>query len=258
MDFKKHCNKLKNIFGLGMVIAQAKFKLKNEGSYLGIFWYLLNPILTFTILFLIFADRLGNSIVLYPLYLLLGIIVFNFFQNATTEASGSIQASVGMIKSIKFSTISLIVGVMFKNIFSHFFEVVLFFTVCTFFGLNIFGIFYYILLFIPFSCFVFGVCLILSSLNVYFADIGNMWVFFTRILWLVTPTFYSIGGQTRLFYLNLFNPMYYFITIFRDIIIYNKVPNGLYFLAAIGSSLLFLVVGLVIFNKFKHKFAELI
>jgi ABC-type polysaccharide/polyol phosphate export permease len=123
---------------------------------------------------------------------------------------------------------------------------------------HIIGIFCYILLFIPLCCFVFGVCLILSSLNVYFTDIEKIWSFFVKILWLATPIFYSIEGQTRLFYLNLFNPTYYFITIFRDIIIYNKALDFSYFFTAISYSLLFLLFGLLIFNKLKVKFAEMI
>jgi len=258
IDFKEFIPKIKNILTLSFVLAKVKFKLKNEGSYLGIFWYLLNPILTFSLLFLIFNDRLGNDINQYPLYLLLGIIIFNFFQSTTLESARNIQEDKNIIKSIKFPIISLLFAVLFKNIFSHFFEIVLFLIVCVFFEVHIIGIFCYILLLIPLCCFVFGVCLILSSLNVYFTDIEKIWNFFVRILWLATPIFYSIGGQTKLFYLNLFNPMYYFITISRNIIIYNKAFDVLYFLVALGYSLLFLLLGLVIFNKLKVKFAELI
>ncbi|MCX6760298.1 MAG: ABC transporter permease, partial [Candidatus Nealsonbacteria bacterium] len=91
ISFKENWQRIRHILALSFVFAKVKFKLKNEGSYLGIFWYLLSPILTFLILFFIFSDRLGNDIYLYPIYLLLGIIIFNFFQYTTLEAARNIH-----------------------------------------------------------------------------------------------------------------------------------------------------------------------
>ena len=53
----------------------------------------------------------------------------------------------------------------------------------------------------------------LSALSVHFTDIENIWSFVSYILWLGTPIFYSIGGQTKLLYVSMLNPMYYFITV---------------------------------------------
>src|SRR4030042_3140482 len=95
--------KLRHFLDLSLEIAKSSFKLRNEGSYLGIFWYLLNPLLLFLLLLLVFSDRLGNSIPSYPLYLLLGIVIFNFFQQATTESTKIIVRDYGeLIKSINF------------------------------------------------------------------------------------------------------------------------------------------------------------
>ena len=77
--------RLKKFIELSFALAKAQFKLRNEGSYLGIFWYILNPIFIFSLLLLIFSTRVGQGIPHYPLYLLLGIIMFNFFQTATIE-----------------------------------------------------------------------------------------------------------------------------------------------------------------------------
>jgi len=252
--------KLRKSLSLGIQIAKADFKLRNEGSYLGIFWYLLNPILTFFFLFIIFSDRLGNTIPYYVLYLLLGIIMFNFFQSTTIDSTRAIlKDNIGIIKSINFPRESLIIAIIIKGLFSHFFEVILFFVLYFYFRLPPPGIFFYALILLLFCIFIFGICLILSSLTVFFADLENIWNFGVRILWLITPIFYSIeGGQLKLFYLNLLNPVYYFITISRDLIIYEKLPQPYLVLGAFFYSMLFLLLGLVIFNKFRDKFAELI
>ena len=252
-------NMFKNFFESTLQLAKAGFKLRNEGSYLGIFWYLLNPLLMFGLLLLIFADRLGSNIPSYPLYLLLGIIMFNFFQQATIESTKVItQEYSGVIKSIDFSRESLVGSIVLKTFFSHLFEIILLVVFVLIFRGSLVGLIFYPVIIIVFCFFVFGVCLIFASLTVYFVDLENIWVFVSKLIWLGTPIFYEIGGQTRLFYINLLNPMYYFITIAREIIIYTKIPELWMIFGAIGYSLLFLLIGLLIFNKLKIKFAEMI
>lgn len=252
-------NNFKNFWQLSFQLAKAGFKLRNEGSYLGILWYLLNPLLLFLLLLLVFSDRLGNAIPNYPLYLLLGIIIFNFFQNATTEATKIITKDYGgIIKSINFPRESLIGSLVLKTFFSHIFEIILFIVFIFIFKGSLAGLIFYPIILIFFCIFVFGACLILSSLTVYFVDLENIWFFVSRLIWLGTPIFYAIGGQTRLFYINLLNPLYYFITIAREIIIYSRVPELWMILGALGYSLLFFLAGMIVFNKLKVKFAEMI
>jgi ABC-type polysaccharide/polyol phosphate export permease len=255
--FDKYYSKVKSVLGLSIALAKAEFKLRNEGSYLGILWYLLSPVLMFILLFLVFSDRLGNDIPQYPLYLLMGVIMFNFFQNSTIECVGSIlNENRSVIKAINFPRESLPISIVIKNLFSHLFEILLFILLFIFFKLSLINILYYFFILFFFCLFIFGVSLILASLTVYFVDMESIWAFAVRVLWLATPIFYAIGGQTRLFYLNLFNPVYYFITFARDVVIYGRLPETLITCGSIFYSLLFFIVGLMIFNTLKTKFAE--
>ena len=251
-------NNTKNIIGLSLALAKAEFKLKNEGSYLGIFWYLLNPLLMFLLLYLVFADRLGHSIPGFPLYLLLGIIMFNFFQKATAECTKAIYDNRLIIKSINFPRETIISSIVLKTLFSHIFEMALFVAFLLFFKYPLTGIIIYPAVLIFFCIFVFGISLILAALTVYFVDLGNIWMFASRLIWLGTPIFYAIEGQTRLFFANLLNPMYYFLTIARDIIVYTKMPQFWMLIGAALYSLLFLIIGLSVFNKLKIKFATMV
>ncbi|MEI6058855.1 MAG: ABC transporter permease [archaeon] len=257
MGIKRYYHKLAGLLGLSFSLAVAEFKLRNEGSYLGIFWYLLNPVLMFFLIFLVFAGRLGNDIPQYSLYLLLGLIMLNFFQNSTTQAIKAITENRAMIKSISFPREALVLGTIICSIFSHLFEVALFFIVGLLLGVSLLGIFWYFLVFVFFVFFILGLSFILSSLQVYFVDLENIWIFVSRLIMFGTPIFYSIGGQTRLLYVNLFNPLYFFITLSRDLIIYRVFPQGWLVLGVAGYSLLFLVIGLWIFNRLKVKFDEM-
>jgi ABC-type polysaccharide/polyol phosphate export permease len=259
MSLQKYTRKIRRILGLSLVLAKAEFKLRNEGSYLGILWYLLNPILTFGLLLLIFNDRLGGDIKYYPLYLMLGIIMFNFFQSTTIESTKSIiNEHHYLIKSMDFPREALILSIVFKNLFSHFFEIILFFVLILFFKINLFYGLYYLPILVLFSIFVYGFSLLLSSLSVYFVDLDNIWNFAVRIVWFGTPIFYTIAGQNKLLVLNFFNPLYYFITIARDLLIYNKMPELWFIFIILGISLFILYLGVIVFKKLKVKFAELV
>jgi lipopolysaccharide transport system permease protein len=249
---------LKSIIGLSLALAKAEFKLKHEGTFLGVFWYLLSPVLTFLLMWSIFYDRLGSNIPNYPLYLLLGIILFNFFQKITDESINIIRRNSGIIKSINFPRESLIGSVVLKILFSHAFEILILiiFLICFRIPVNMM-VFYPLILFFL-SAFAFGVSLILASIGTYFFDLDNIWGFISRLIWFATPIFYAIEGQKRLGILNLFNPMFYFITVARDVIIYKRVPAMWLITGAVIYSLLYLSVGLFLFRKLKSKFAELI
>ncbi|MFX0134837.1 MAG: ABC transporter permease [Candidatus Hodarchaeota archaeon] len=249
---------IKQNLQLSLALAKVEFKEKNEGSYLGIFWYLLSPLLLFLLLLLVFSNRIGTGIPNYPLYLLLGIIMFSFFQKTTIESTGVIHQNRGVIKSINFQRKSIIGSIVLKTLFSHIFEIALFVLFLLFFKVPIIGIIFYPLIFIFFCIFIYGSSLILSALAVYFIDLENIWSFVSYLIWFGTPIFYAIGGQSRLFYFNLFNPMYYFITIARELIIYRRIPELWMMIGAMGYSLLFLIIGLFIFNKLKMKFAEMV
>jgi lipopolysaccharide transport system permease protein len=250
--------RFRGFLGLSLQLAKAQFRIRNEGSYLGILWYLLNPLLLFILLYLIFSTRLGKGIPHYPLFLLLGIIMFNFFQSFSTESAGIIRSNSNVIKSIIFPRESLIGASVLRALFSHIFEIIVLIIFFLFFKISIINFIFYPLILIFFIVFCFGIGLFLSSLSVYFIDLNNIWHFAVRLIWFGTPIFYAIEGQTRLFYLNLFNPIFYFITITREILIYNKIPELEMILGMISFTLLSLFIGLLFFNKLKGRFAELI
>ena len=247
-----------NIFNLSLILAKAEFKLKNEGSYLGILWYLLNPLFMFAILLAVFSGRLGAEIEYYSLYLLLGIIMFNFFQQATVESTRVINDNKWIIKSVYFSYESLIVSIVFKTILSHLFEILLFAGFLIFYDVSMTSLLFYPIILIIFSFFVAGISFILSTLTVFFVDLNNIWNFAVHLIWLGTPIFYTIENQINMLIFNSFNPLYYFITLARDLIIYSKTPEWWLVVGALSYAAMFFLIGMLFFNKFKHKFAELI
>ena len=95
--------KLKEILAIAFSLAKVSFRLRTEGSYLGILWYLLNPLLLFGVLMLVKAAAFSHvDIPDYPLYLLIGITGFNFFKSAITSAIDVVSSNSDYINSNRY------------------------------------------------------------------------------------------------------------------------------------------------------------
>ncbi|MFA6536299.1 MAG: ABC transporter permease [Candidatus Paceibacterota bacterium] len=247
---------IKSVLGLSLSLAKANFKVRNEGSFLGIFWYLLEPLVFFLILFFISSTLAQDSIEKYPLYLFIGLIMFNFWSAVTGFSTQVISSHSGFIKSLKIKMEPFVLSGVWQFIFSHLFELVALLIFAFFFQVDISWLIFYPIILFFFTLFTAGISLILSVCGVYIGDLRNVWVVFTRLLWFATPIFYSINPSSPLHRLNTWNPLSYFITAARDIVIYQKIPSvETVTIITLGSIAVFLL-GLLIFEKFKNRLAE--
>jgi ABC-2 type transport system permease protein len=258
LQIKTYFKNLKTVLGLSFSLAKANFKLRNEGSYLGILWYLLEPLCFFLIILLIGGAINQNPVEHYPLYLFLGLIMFNFFANTTSVALKSISSNGGLIKSIKVNYESFVVSGVFQFVFSHAVEMFIFFLFMIFFKVNFLLIVFYIPIFFLFLLFVLGISFALATIEVYISDLSNIWSVACRLLWFLTPIFYVMPSNNLFQKISYINPMFHFINISREIIIYGTFPNFYTLLLMIFFSVLSLVLGIIIFRKYKSKFAQVL
>lgn len=248
-------SKFRSVLGLSFQLAKTNFKLRNEGSYLGIFWYLLAPLLLFLIIIFISSSFIIKD-VNYPIYLLIGLIIFNFFSHSAIQSANSIVFNTNIIKSMRISQESLVISTVFQTIFSHFFDIILLIIVLIFYQFSLIGLFFYIPIFMVFVFFVLGAAFILATLGVFISDLNNVLGVFITLLWFTTPIFYFID-KGFLYKVNLFNPLFYFITITRDVF-YQRMPDLWMILGIILFSFFVFVFGVLVFEKFKNKFAEVL
>ena len=258
MKISHYIVKLRSIIGLGYQLAKANFKLKNEGSFLGIFWYLLEPFLLFLVILLIRDVFSFGTIDNYPLYLLLGLIMFNFFTGVTSKATTLVSGNTNFIKSVKLNHESLVVSRVAEGMFTHFFEFVLFVGFMVYFGANLVWVLFYPIIFVFFVFFTLGLSFILATVGVFVNDLNNVWRVIMRILFFATPLFYILEPGSFIYKFNLINPLFYFISIARDFIIYNEFSS--YWMMSISSAIscFMLVFGVIIFDKYKDRFAEFV
>src|ERR1700689_5128138 len=84
-------------------LVRTDFKIRYQGSVLGYAWSLLRPLLLFVILYVVFVKflKMGSGVPHYPVYLLLGIVIWNFFLEMTMQILGSIVSRGDLIRKIR-------------------------------------------------------------------------------------------------------------------------------------------------------------
>lgn len=172
------------------------FKLRYQGSILGYVWSLLKPMALFVILYIVFTKflKIGADIPHYPVYLLLGIVLWNYFAESTAGSIGSIVSKGDLIRKINFPKYVIVMAASFSaliNLFLNFIVIAVFMVVS---GVDISK--YVILLpLIILELFVLSLSLgfILSSAFVRYRDISHIWEVVLQGLFYATPILYPIS-----------------------------------------------------------------
>lgn len=232
------------------------FKTKYKRSSLGMAWSFLNPLLTMCVQYVVFSSLFKGGTPNYPVYLLTGILFFNFFSEAVSLGMTSIVLNASLIKKVyvpkyiyPFSrTISSLINFVFALMPLGIVIVLTRTAVRPAILLLLFDILCFLL-------FVTGFTLLMSTAMTFFQDTQFLWGIISMIWQYLTPIFYteSIIPKALLPIYRL-NPMYQFITFARTCIIEGiSPPPSSYFLCLISGILVFLL-GLFVFKKNQDKF----
>lgn len=233
--------------------------LRYKSSLIGFFWGFFKPLLYLFIFIVIFSSQF-NSINNYVLYATSGLIFWFFFANVTNQSIANIVGSAGIIKSLNIPSIFFPLSDMISELFNLFLTLFVFVILMHWFGI-VYS--FRLLLIIPcallFSIFSLGITLILSSLNVFFRDVGIVWSTVQPAIFYLTPIAYpeSLIPPHYKFIIQC-NPIYYFIQLARGILYDNTVPAAHLWLFCAGMGILMYALGLVIFNKLKNQFISAI
>ncbi len=247
-----------------------KIKLQYRNSVLGMFWSFLQPLLTMIVISFVFGSFFGrdsSKVVNYPVYLLCGKLMHSFFTGATKAGMKSIRSHASILKKVYVPkyiyTLSAVLSefVSFLISLTVLVVVILFFNIA---GINpitvTWKVVYAVFPVIVMLFFSFGVSLILSTLNVFFKDIENIYDVFSLLLFYATPIVYTFdrldyGADSWQLSLLKLNPLYGFVEMFRGAVLYGGDFSEMNaFLYSCGLTLVVLVIGVVMFRKNQDKF----
>jgi lipopolysaccharide transport system permease protein len=239
-------------------LSLSEFKLRYKNSILGYFWSLLEPLLMLTVLYLVFSNLMRVQVEHYQLFLLLGIILWNFFSRSTGIGMFSIVGKPGMIKKIYFPRDIFVISSCITALLMSLFESVVFVIFMFIFRVPISSTIMYVpLILVLLFIFSLGVSMTLSALNVYFRDMQFIWDVFMQAAFFGTPILYTLEMfPENLRTIALLNPMARIIISARNTIIYST-PATTEDMIYIGvSAIFFLVLGYAVFMKLEPGFAE--
>jgi ABC-2 type transport system permease protein len=244
----------KRFFRLVLLIATTDFKLTYFGSVLGYIWSFVQPLMFFGVLYVVFAVILSASfakIPNFPVLLLLNIVLFNFFVQATSAAVPSVVIRENLVRKMHFPRLVIPLAVVCTAAFQLLLNLVVVIGFMLVYGIS--PRLTWLLLPVSltgFATLAIGIAMILSALYVRFRDIAPIWGVVSQTLFYASPVFITIeavakhsNGIVRYY---LFNPLAAILQQTRDWMIGSTHSPAYY----MGSSLWLLIPGGIIVGLF--------
>jgi len=238
-------------------LIRVNFKLMEDNLILGSLWSLIGPIGMLAVLYFIFRSRFGVDINAYPLYLLTGIVLINFFVTVTTSLlrvffsnrelalNSAVPREILVLANFSMSMYKFLIEFLFCGVISVFYGF-----------LNWQAVLWAIPLLLAYSGLLLGTGFILSALFCFARDIEHLWALASRLFFFATPIFYSLNdlslwGKALVYYLNPLTP---FLVSFRGILMGNMSFFSYFHSLAIGG--IFFIVGYSAFVLLENAIVE--
>ena len=254
-------------------LVKKSIKLQYRNSVLGMFWTFLQPLLTMVVLSIVFSNLFGRGsaeVVNYPVYLLSGRLLHDFFTQSTKRGMRAIRTNASIIKKVYVPKYIYPLSSVLSTFVTFLISLIVLAVVMLFF--NIIGkdpvavswqiVFAIIPIFVLFFMSL-GIGMILCTLDVFFKDVENLYDVFTLLLFYLTPIVYTIdrlgfaagSWQEKLLKLN---PMYGILDMFRAAVLHSTEffsffdINQLWY--TMGFTAVMLVIGFALFYKCQDRF----
>lgn len=231
-------------------------KTKYRRSLLGVLWTILNPLLMMVVLSVVFSNLFRFDIEYFPVYLLSGQLIFNFFSESTTNAMSSIIANGPLIRKIYVPKYMFVLS----RIFSSTINLLASFTalICVMLVMRVRLHYTVLLSVIPLLMIVFfslGAGLILAAITVKFRDVMHLYSVFITALMYLTPVIYPMSILPPwLEKIVLLNPITNILMMFREFMIYGTFPSILSIVIGMVEVVIILVLGVYVFYKNQDEF----
>ena len=231
-------------------------KIKYRRSVLGYLWSVLNPLLMMFVLTVVFSTVFRFDIQNYPVYLLTGQLLFSIYSEATTMAMDSILNGAALIKKVYLPKYIFPLSRVLSTFTTMLFSLIALFIVMVVTGAEFhITLFFLPVVFIYMLFFSLGISLILSVSVIYFRDIKHLYGVFLSALNYLTPIFYPTSILPEwLKPWMVCNPLYDYIELFREVLLYGQWPSMEENLFCLSISLIFFVIGVWTFRRYEKNF----
>jgi lipopolysaccharide transport system permease protein len=236
----------------------ADFKGKYKNSVLGFFWSFLNPLLMFLVLYVVFTFFIKIKVEHYQLYLLLGIILWTFFSEATIAGTESIVRKRGLITKIAIMPETLVISATLNAVLTFFLNFLIYLVFLAVFRVSLsWEVLYFPVIFGQLFFLILGINFFLSALFVRYQDISHIWQVLLQVWFWLTPIVYPperIPPSFLKYY--MLNPLARLIHSSRTVILYHYLTSLRDLVITVIVTILFFAIGLWFFKKEKNFFPE--
>jgi lipopolysaccharide transport system permease protein len=251
-------NALRHYVDVIIVLAQKDFKIRYRNSVLGFLWSLLNPLAYMVILTLVFKLLLAVNIPNFSAWLLIGLLVWRFFQVSTNQSLFAIAGNTSLVSKMYIPRYLIVLSGNLANFLGAGLEFVALLPLLVLLGVNLtpYALLLPMILVLEFFL-VFGVSLLLSSLNLKYRDFNQLWDIGLQLGFFLSPIVYDaklIPARYRLLY--SLNPMTALIESARSILMGGAFPSAFDSTVVLSSVGLLLLIGYLVFRRLERRFAE--
>ena len=241
---------------LWMMVANI-IKTRYKRSALGVVWTLLNPLLNMAVLTLAFSTLFRFSLPHYPVYVLSGLIFWNFFTQTTLYAINSLVWGGGLLKRVYIPRTIFSVASVGNGLVNLGLSLIPLVIIMLILGHSLYAAWWLVPLAVLLAAmFALGVALFMSTVAVYFTDVVDIYQVFIQAAFFLTPIMYPKeivpAGLARLMGLN---PLFNLLEMFRTPIYQGWIPGPHTVLAAVLSAVGALLIGWWIFTRKADEFA---
>lgn len=260
-------------------LVKTDFLLRYQGSFLGIAWSVLKPLMLFCVMYVVFVKflRFSDGTDTFPLVLLLGISMWNFFTESTTMGLCSITTRGDLLRKINFPKYIIVVSATINALICMSINLGVVIVACILSGVQFtVNVFWLPINLVQLYLLSLGVALLLSTLNVYFRDAQHIWEVVLQGLFYATPIIYPLsmveqklgevapGVGLLVEKLMLLNPAAQIIQDIRHNLIapattptiWTLSDNIFFQMIPVALTFALLLWGVHVFRKYSPKFAE--
>jgi lipopolysaccharide transport system permease protein len=250
-----------------LVTSELKARYKN--SALGFVWSLLNPLGMMLVFTVVFGTLLPNKTVdKYPLFLLCGLLPWNFFSAAVMGSINSVVANANLVKKVYFPREVLPIAGVLAQLVNFLLAFIVLFVALLIFRAHFSPWLWLLPLVILIeTCFALGIALIVSTLNVFYRDTIMIMDVVMLAWFFLTPIVYSIDNLPKTSYVfgfavdvhrwaYILNPLASLINMYRDLLYWGYRTNLDFFLRTSLTALIMLGVGYWFFVRYSDRFGE--
>lgn len=263
-----HLQELLRYRGLVHNLVVRDLKARYKRSVLGFLWSLLNPLGMMLVFTIVFTVIMPSQIENYPIFLLCGLLPWNYFTGALMLSINSVAGNANLVKKVYFPREALPISSVLAALVNFLLGLAVLIVVLIITRAH-FSPWLWLLPFVILiqTCFTLGVSLFLSAINVYYRDtlmimdvVLLAWFFLTPVVYSITilPSSYEILGVTvnlqRLMY--ILNPMASLIAAYRDLLYWGYRTDLDFFLRTAVTSIAVLIIGYWFFARHSHDFGE--